>query len=78
MHIIHHAKRIYLTPLSDKLSISLENRGSKGVYALICKVNNPFYVGSNINLTKRLLDYMHPAYLGIRASSSVIRAIVKY
>ncbi len=32
MHIIIHAKRIYLNPLSDKAMISLENRGCGGGY----------------------------------------------
>jgi group I intron endonuclease len=78
MHIIHHAKRIYLTPLSEKLTISLENRGSSGVYALICKVNNKFYVGSSVNLVNRLLDYMQPAYLAQHTNRLILRALVKY
>jgi group I intron endonuclease len=78
MRILNNAKRIYFNPFSEKVIISLENRSSSGVYALICKVNNKFYVGSSVNLANRLLDYMQPAYLGIRASSPVIRAIVKY
>lgn len=78
MKILIYAKRIYFNPFTEKVIISLENRSSSGVYALICKVNNKFYVGSSVNLANRLLDYMQPAYLGIRASSPVIRAIVKY
>jgi group I intron endonuclease len=78
MFIIHHAKRIYLSPLSDKLDISLENRGSSGVYALICKVNNKFYVGSSVYLANRLLDYMQPAYLAKKANRPILRAIFKY
>jgi len=72
------AKRIYFAPHTEKSIISLENRNTPGVYALICRVTNKIYVGSSINLGPRLLDYMQPAYLGIRASSPVIRAIVKY
>src|SRR5436305_415994 len=78
MFIVHHAKRIYLSPLSEKLDISLENRGSSGVYALICKVNNKFYVGSSVYLANRLLDYMQPAYLGSRPNSPLVKAIIKY
>lgn len=40
--------------------------------------SNKKYIGSSINLGPRLLDYMQPAYLDSRASSPVIRAIVKY
>src|SRR5436305_901550 len=78
MFIVHHAKRIYLSPLSEKLDISLENRGSSGVYALICKVNNKFYVGSSVYLANRLLDYMQPAYLAKKANRPILRAIFKY
>lgn len=78
MTIIYHAKRIYLSPLSEKKTIILENRNSAGVYALICRANNKFYVGSSINLTNRLLDYMQPAYLAQQTNRPILRAIVKY
>lgn len=78
MRIINHAKRIYLSPLSEKRAIFLENRGSSGVYALICKVNNKFYVGSSINLTNRLLDYMQPAYLAQLVKRPILKALRKY
>lgn len=39
MKILLYAKRIYLTPSSEKVIISLENRNQAGVYALICKAN---------------------------------------
>jgi group I intron endonuclease len=76
MHIIHHAKRIYLTPLSEKLTISLES--SSGVYALICKVANKNYVGGSVNLTHRLLDYMQPAYLAKQANKPILKTLRKY
>jgi group I intron endonuclease len=78
MTILYHAKRVYLSPLSEKKAIILENKGSAGVYALICKVSNKFYVGSSIKLTDRLLDYMQPAYLGQQTNRPILRAIVKY
>ena len=69
---------VYLSPLSEKKAIILENKGSAGVYALRCKVSNKFYVGSSIKLTDRLLDYMQPAYLGQQTNRPILRAIVKY
>src|ERR1700722_7840346 len=78
MLIIHYAKRIYFSPLSEKFDISLENRNQAGVYALICRVTNKFYVGSSINLAHRLLDYMQPAYLAQKTNRPILRAIVKY
>lgn len=78
MRILIYAKRIYLDPASEKVLISLENRNQAGVYALICKVNNKFYVASSVYLGARLLDYMQPAYLARRENSPVTRAIIKY
>lgn len=78
MTILYYAKRVYLSPLSEKRDIILENKGSAGVYALISKVSNKFYVGSSIKLTDRLLDYMQPAYLGQQTRRPILRAIVKY
>jgi hypothetical protein len=75
MTILLYAKRIYFdpgTPLegitstkgsSEKSVISLENRDQVGVYALICKVTQKFYIGSSVYLGCRMLDYMQPAYL---------------
>jgi group I intron endonuclease len=78
MFIINHAKRVYLTPSSDKWIISLENRNQAGVYALICKVTNKYYVGSSIHLGARLLDYMQPAYLARNSNRPILRALLKY
>jgi len=78
MRIIHHAKRIYFFPLSEKPIISIENRNQAGVYALICRVTNKNYVGGSVNLANRLLDYMQPAYLAKQANRPILRAIVKY
>jgi group I intron endonuclease len=78
MSIILHAKRIYLSPLSEKWAISLENRGSSGVYALICKASNKFYVGSSVCLANRLLDYMQPAYLAQLVNRPILKALRKY
>jgi group I intron endonuclease len=78
MQIIQHAKRIYFNPLSEKALISLENRNTSGIYSLICKVNNKIYVGSSINLSNRLLDYMQPAYLAQSTNRPILRALVKF
>ncbi|RGB21507.1 GIY-YIG endonuclease [Rhizophagus diaphanus] len=78
MRVLIYAKRIYFNPSSEKHVISFENFKQAGVYALVCKVSNKIYIGSSVYLGDRLLDYMQPAYLGVRASSPVIRAIVKY
>jgi len=73
MSILLYAKRIYFSPHTDKLVISLENLNQAGVYALICMETNKVYIGSSIKLGARLLDYMQPAYLGSRPNSPLIR-----
>lgn len=78
MTILFYAKRIYLDPASEKSVISLENRDQVGVYALICKVTQKFYIGSSVYLGCRMLDYMQPAYLAKRTNSPVTKAILKY
>jgi group I intron endonuclease len=78
MSILLYAKRIYFDPASEKYLISLENRDQVGVYALICKITQKFYIGSSVFLGCRMLDYMQPAYLARRANSPVTRAIIKY
>jgi group I intron endonuclease len=78
MSILLYAKRIYFIPASEKSLISLENRDQVGVYALISKVTQKFYIGSSVYLGCRILDYMQPAYLTRRANSPVTRAIIKY
>lgn len=60
MRILLYSKRIYFNPSSEKSLISLENRDSSGVYALICMVTNKVYIGSSVKLGHRLLDYMQP------------------
>jgi len=72
MQIIHHAKRVYFSPLSKKALISIENRGSSGVYALICRVTNKNYVGGSVNLAHSLLDYMQPAYLAQHTNRPIL------
>jgi len=78
MSILLYAKRIYFSPHTDKVIISLENLNSSGVYALICMVTNKVYIGSSIKLGARFLDYMQPAYLGSRPHSPLVKAIIKY
>jgi len=78
MRILIHAKRIYLDPASEKPLISLENHNQAGVYALICKVSNQFYIGSSVYLGARFLDYMQPAYLAQQVNRPILKALLKY
>lgn len=53
----------YSDPESEKASILRENRGKSGIYMWKAKVNGKTYVGSSVDLTKRLRNYLATSYL---------------
>jgi GIY-YIG catalytic domain len=53
----------YSDPESEKASILRENRGKSGIYMWKNKVNGKTYVGSSVDLTKRLRNYFNTSYL---------------
>ena len=48
---------------TEKASILRENRGKSGIYMWKNKVNGKTYVGSSVDLTKRLRNYFNTSYL---------------
>jgi hypothetical protein len=62
MKALLHAKRIYFAPLDEKRFMSKENKGQSGLYVLICRTTDKFYIGSSEVLGNRLLDYTQPSY----------------
>lgn len=55
-----------------------ENNGKVGVYCWVNTVNGKFYIGSGINLYKRLSDYFQSGYYLARPNVYILRAISKY
>lgn len=47
----------YDNVLINKSKILLENKGKSGIYRRINKLNNNSYVGSGLNLSKRVGEY---------------------
>jgi GIY-YIG catalytic domain len=64
----------YINADTKKVRIIKENKGKSAVYCWVNKVNGYKYVGSSINLSKRLLQYFNTEYL-LRHKNMVISRI---
>lgn len=73
--------KTYINPNVHKLQILKENKGKSGVYRWVNLVNGKSYVGSSVNLGRRMRSYFSILNLNaeIRRSKSIIyRSLVKY
>ena len=65
----------------DRLQILKENKGKSGVYRWTNLTNGKSYIGSSVNLERRLKEYFSIYYLewGIKKSKSLINiSLIKY
>ena len=65
----------------DKLQIIKENKGQSGVYLWKNLVNGNSYVGSSVNLERRLINYFNLSYLKKelkKGQSRINKALLKY
>lgn len=63
----------------QKLEIVNQIKGKSGVYRWINNISGKSYVGSSINLSKRLYKYYSLAHITVQAKHSLIcKALVKY
>jgi group I intron endonuclease len=69
---------VYSNVDKQKESIVKENRNKSGVYRWINNTNGNSYVGSSVNLSKRLLEYLNTNYLLRHKNMSINKALVKY
>nr|QJQ35221.1 GIY-YIG endonuclease [Fusarium ramigenum]SNU76836.1 TPA: GIY-YIG endonuclease [Fusarium oxysporum f. sp. lycopersici]SNU77060.1 TPA: GIY-YIG endonuclease [Fusarium oxysporum f. sp. cucumerinum]SNU77837.1 TPA: GIY-YIG endonuclease [Fusarium oxysporum]SNU76885.1 TPA: GIY-YIG endonuclease [Fusarium oxysporum f. sp. lycopersici] len=79
---------LYKTPIitysdvvSCKPAIYSMNRGKSGVYCWRNKISNKAYVGSGLDLTRRLNDYLKPRYLKkelLSKNSKIYGSLLKY
>lgn len=64
-----------------KKDILQENRKKIGIYKWTNKINNKFYIGSSINLSKRLQEYFSPSFLKktlLKGESKICKSLLKY
>lgn len=67
----------YNNALSDKKIILADNKNKPGIYRWINKLNENTYIGSGLNLSKRLSDYYNQSELK-RNSRPIHAALLKY
>lgn len=63
---------------TDKIDILKDNKGKSGIYRLTNKNNGKSYIGSSVNLNKRLREYFNIKYLELNLSMRICRALLKY
>lgn len=68
-HVVRYDDLSSIRPLINRKS---------GVYILINSINGKYYIGSSVTLGDRLADYTQPAYQADKASTPIVRALVKY
>lgn len=71
----------YVNPETNKFVIYKENRNKSGIYRWNNLVTGSSYVGSALNLTKRLYNYFSPRFLEkekLRSNSIISNALLKY
>lgn len=67
----------YDNALLSKNTFLLDNKGKTGIYRWINKLNNNTYVGSGLNLSKRVSEYYNQSELK-RNSRPIHAALLKY
>lgn len=80
MILFQNAKDVFVHPISERSQIKLVTVNRSGVYLWYNKVSGKYYVGSSINLYKRLSRYYQKGYLrySTHYDLPIVRAITKY
>jgi len=78
--LFKNAKDVFVHPVSERSQIKLVTINRSGVYLWYNKVSGRYYVGSSINLYKRLSRYYQKGYLeySTHYDLPIVRAITKY
>jgi group I intron endonuclease len=69
--------KIYLNSKELKPIIYKENRKRTGIYLWLNNINGKYYIGSAIDLSRRLKSYYSPTYLK-QMNNYISRAIIHY
>jgi group I intron endonuclease len=64
----------------DRVQLLKENKDKSGVYCLINKINNHTYIGSSINLSSRMRNYLNNTFLKSKQNINmpIVNALLKY
>jgi len=70
---------IYSNLESEKSSIYADNKDKSGIYLWRNKINGKTYIGSSVNLTKRLKNYFYESYLTrLKGFMVIYKALLAY
>ncbi|PIA12838.1 hypothetical protein COEREDRAFT_30036, partial [Coemansia reversa NRRL 1564] len=70
--------KIYTNIKKDKKDLISDNKNKSGIYKWTNTMNNEFYIGSSINLSKRLNQYLNKEFLLKNGNSKIYKALLKY
>ena len=72
--------KIYDSLKKDRVQILIDQKDKSGVYCLVNKINGHKYVGSSINLSSRMKNYINNTYLKNKNNSNmpIVKALLKY
>jgi len=71
----------YEDPVKDKVNILKHNKDKCGIYKWTNKINGQTYIGSSVNLSSRISNYLSRNYLSKRVSiydSKIYNALLAY
>lgn len=74
------AEKVYNSLKKDRVQILKDEKGKSGVYCLINNINGNMYVGSSINLSSRMRNYLNNAFLKSKLNNNmpIVKALLKY
>lgn len=72
--------KVYNSLKEDRVNILKEQRDKSGVYCLMNKINGHAYVGSSINLSSRMRNYLNNTFLKSKSNVNmpIVKALLKY
>jgi hypothetical protein len=72
--------KVYDSLKEDRINILKEQKDKSGVYYLINKTNGNTYVGSSINLSSRMRNYLNNTFLKSKQNINmpIVKALLKY
>lgn len=64
----------------DRVKLLKDNKDKSGIYCLVNKINRNIYVGSSINLSSRMKNYLNNTFLKSKQNINmpIVKALLKY
>lgn len=76
---LNHLK-LYDNFKENRVDILKEQKDKSGVYCLVNKINSNHYIGSSMNLSSRMINYLNTTYLKSKQNINmpIVKALLKY